>query len=164
MTHVSGQVSARGQVPQRRPRTDACSRDADKGPVINYGEWGGGGVQNGRGRGGGGAVKIHPYGNGGGGQKMFYNLSEQPPHSEQLRLETGLEVLAILKGGGGDTRFPPSKSGAWKDLPCLEGGGSTTSFGPVILPFCSPHPLPVVNDMSLRFCHLGPVRPIAFEF
>ena len=34
-----------------------------------------------------------------------------------------LEVLAILKGGGGVKKIPPFKMGARKVLPCLERGG-----------------------------------------
>ena len=41
------------------------------------------------------------------------------------------------------------KGGVWKVLPCLEGGGAK-SFGPAIFPFCSPPPLPVINDQSLK--------------
>ena len=48
--------------------------------------------------------------------------------------------------------FPPPKrvggGGARKVLPCLEGG--TESFGPAIFPFCSPHPIPVINDHPYR--------------
>ena len=68
--------------------------------------------------------------------------------SFEVVLTWELEVLAILMGGG-RKKFPPFKRGVQKVLPCLEGGGGAKSFRPVIFPFCS-HPLPVINDQSLR--------------
>ena len=50
-----------------------------------------------------------------------------------------LEVLAIVMGDAKGFQ------------PCLEGGGGAKSFGPVIFPFCSPPPLPVISDQSLTY-------------
>ena len=55
---------------------------AEKGPVINNKDRGGGGLQNGR---GGGQVKFYHYKNGGGGRVRI--------------------VLAMLKGSGGEQCF-----------------------------------------------------------
>ena len=35
------------------------------------------------------------------------------------------------------------------------GGGGAISFGPAIFPFCSPPPLPVINDQSRKRCVCG---------
>ena len=61
---------------------------------------------------------------------------------------------------GGRKKFPPfNREGRKKFYPVLRGAGAK-SFGPAIFPFCSPPPLPVINDQSLTihslFCHLLP--------
>ena len=59
------------------------------------------------------------------------------------------------KGGSSDPsdpplltplRFNPLKGGHTKFNPTL---GGSKSFGPAVFPFCSPPPVPVINDRSL---------------
>ena len=87
-------------------------------------------------RGGGAQVKVYPYENdsgGGGGTSFGVVLTKE------------LEVLAILKGGGG---------GCKNVLPCHEKGDGAQSFGLAIFPFCCnpppPPPFLIINDQSLR--------------
>ena len=63
-------------------------------------------------------------------------------------LTWGLEVLVILKGGGGHERLPPFKRGRRiKFYPVLKG--AAISFGPEILRFFTP-------PSSYPLCMTGP--------
>ena len=107
-----------------------------QGLVTNYGE---GGYKTG-GR-GGGHVKFYHYEKEGlGGGKSF-------SHAEGMGGTTGfevvfkwkLEVLAILKGGGGAKSFYSLKEGGGGGFPCLEVGAQKVSV-PRFSHFVDPPP------------------------
>ena len=101
--------------------------------VINYG---GRGLQNGRGDGGGGQVKFYPYEKGGGGTK---NVSGgEGAQSFEVVFTWELEVLAILKGDR--KNFPLFKRGVQKVVSCLEGGGAQKVLDPRFSHFVAPPP------------------------
>ena len=55
----------------------------------------------------------HAQGGGGGGATKCFGVV----------LMRGLDILTILKGGGGTQSFYSSEGGSGNVLPCLEGGG-----------------------------------------
>ena len=76
--------------------------------------------------------------NGMGGGKRFSD-AEGRHTSFEVVLTPTLEVLAIVKGGGGVRHYQPCKGGGGleKLYPVLTGGAKC--FRLVIFPFCSPH-------------------------
>ena len=74
----------------------------------------------------------------GGGQVNFFPYKGGRKNVEGGH-NTGAQTFSHNDLGGGAKSFHPLKGGS-KSLPCLEGG--TTSFGPVIFPFCTPSPSP----------------------
>ena len=100
-----------------------------------------GGLQNGK-----GACEDLPLQNGwGGGGKGFSHAEGGVQKKFGVVFKWQLEVLVILKGGR--KKFPALKGKMRKFHPVLKG--CAKSFGPAIFPFCSPPPLPVINDQSL---------------
>ena len=63
----------------------------------------------------------------------------------------------------GRKKFPPFKRGEQKVLPCLEGGAQKVS-DLAIFSFCSPPPLPVINDQSLIEPAAGTANTKATDF
>ena len=116
-----------------------------RGLVTNYGE--GGGYKN--------YVKFYPYEKGRGGGGVLAML-KGGTKSFGVVFTQKLEVLAILKL----KKFPLFKRGGAKSFTVLRGGAK--SFGPANFPFCSPPPLPVINDQSLRSWHVHRVYPRTF--
>ena len=97
-----------------------------KGLVTNYGERG--------------ATKRE---NGGGASEVL---------SRQKRVGDG-KVLAMLKGGTTSfevvLKWELDGGGGRKTFPPFKRGVGAKSFKPVIFPFCSSPPFPVINDQSL---------------
>ena len=99
-----------------------------------------GGLQNGRGSG------VLPLRKMGGGGVQVLAMVKMGAHSFEVVLRLEIDVLAILKGGGGATSCTLSWGG---------GGEGQKSFGPAIVPVFKAQPplLPVINDRSLSASH-----------
>ena len=85
-------------------------------------------------------MKFYPYKKGGRAEKVLTML-KGGTNSFEVVLTWELEVLPLVMGCA--KSFHPLKGWAQQVLPCLEDGGD------VFFPFCSPPPLPIINDQSL---------------
>ena len=108
--------------------------------------WGWGGGGGGATKQGGGRVSgVLPLQKMGVGVVKVLAMVKMGAHSFEVVLRLEIDVLAILKGGGG---------GCKKLHPVLRGGGGQKVLDPRLSLFLKPNPLlPVINDRSLSASH-----------